>query len=69
MAEVQYIGTGTRYGFDIYTSVVKVLKLNVRKFWGLIAIFAEVTEKKLVGDFSPPIMNRVKVAKYKCCYT
>ena len=32
--------------FDI--SVAKGLKLKVRKFWGLIPTFVEVTEKKLV---------------------
>ena len=30
-----------------YTSVAKGLKLKVRKFWGLINIFVEVTGKKL----------------------
>ena len=31
------------------TSVAKELKLKVRKFWGLISTFVEVTGKKLVG--------------------
>ena len=31
------------------TSVEKGLKLKVRKFWGLIPIFVEVTGLKLVG--------------------
>ena len=45
-----------------YTSVTKGLKLKVRKFWGLIPTFAEVTEENLVrGAFlAPPILNRVK---------
>ena len=41
--------------------VLKVLKLKVRKFWGLIPTFAEVTEAKLVeggGDFLP-ILNKI----------
>ena len=44
-----------------YTSVAKGLKLKVRKFWGLIPMFVEVTEEKLVGGFfaPPPILNRV----------
>ena len=32
-----------------YISVAKGLKLKVRKFWGLIHMFVEVTEEKLVG--------------------
>ena len=45
-----------------YTSVAKELKLKVKKFWGLIRTFVEVTWKKLVGGF-PPILNRVKVKR------
>ena len=51
------------------TSVAKGLKLKVRKFWGLIPTFVEVTGKKLVGGAFlippplplplPPILNRV----------
>ena len=33
---------------QFYTSVAKGLKLKVRKFWGLIPTFTEVTEEKLV---------------------
>ena len=36
-----------------YTSVAKGLKLKVRKFWGLIPTFVEVTGEKLVGGFAP----------------
>ena len=32
-----------------YASVAKELKLKVRRFWGLISTFAEVTGEKLVG--------------------
>ena len=44
-----------------YTSVVKELKLKVRKFWGQIPTFVEVTVKKLIerGPFCSPILNRV----------
>ena len=53
------------------TSVEKRLKLNVRKFWGLIPTFVEVTREKLVeGVFLPlppapppspyPVVNRDK---------
>ena len=38
-----------------YTSVAKGLKLKVRRFWGLVRTFVEVTEEKLVaGAFLPP---------------
>ena len=37
------------------TSVAKMLKLKVRKFWGLIPPFVEITGEKLVGEglFAP----------------
>ena len=47
-----------------YTSVAKVLKINVRKFWGPDPTFVEVIGEKLVrGAFLPslPILNRVKI--------
>ena len=37
-----------------YTSLLKGLKLKVRKFWGLIPTFVEVTGEKLVGGFFVP---------------
>ena len=41
-----------------YTSVAKGLKLKVRKFWGLIPTFVEVTGKILVGGlFDPPLIS------------
>ena len=47
------LALGTNLKF--YTSVAKGLKLKVRKFWGLISTFAEVTGGKLVGGpFWPP---------------
>ena len=44
------------------TSVVKGLKLKVKKFWGPTPTFVEVTGEKLVGGafLPPPILNRVK---------
>ena len=56
---------GTNLQF--YTSVAKRLKLKVRKFWGLVPTFVEVTGEELIrGAFLPPpplplpILNRVK---------
>ena len=45
-----------------YASVVKGLKLKLRKVLALIPTFEEVTEEKLVagGPFAPSILNRVK---------
>ena len=49
-----------------YTSLSKEFKLKVRKVWGLIPTFIEVTGEKLVGGglfarpLPPPILNRVK---------
>ena len=44
------------------TSVVKGLKLKVKKFWGPNPTFVEVTGEKLVAGslLGSPIMNRVK---------
>ena len=49
------LGTSLKF----YTSVVKGLKLKVRKFWGLKPTFVEVTGEKLVeGAFLlPPALN------------
>ena len=41
------LAQGMASNFD--TSVAKKLKLKVKKFWGLIPTFAEVTWEKLVG--------------------
>ena len=51
------LGTNLKF----YTSLSKGLKLKVRKFWGLIPTFVEVTGEKLVGEafLPPPILNRV----------
>ena len=47
------LALGTNLKF--YTSLSKGLKLKVRKFWGLIPTFVEVTGEKLVGGaFLPP---------------
>ena len=51
------LALGTDLNF--YTSVVKRLELKVRKFWGLIPTFVEVTGEKLVvggggGGVCPP---------------
>ena len=50
---------------QVYTSMAQCLKLKVRKFWGLILTFAEVTEEKTGRDgrfFDSPILNKV----YNC---
>ena len=56
------LALGTNLKF--YTSVAKELKLKVRKFWGLIPTFVEITGGKLVvggGIFAPsPVLDRVK---------
>ena len=46
-----------------YTSVAKDLKLKVRKYWGLILTFLEVTWEKLVGGLfaSRPLILRRNV--------
>ena len=72
------LGLALGMALKFYTSVAKGLKLKVRKFWGLIPTFVEVTREKLVGGsfcfaqiFLPlhpsphthPILNRVTVKR------
>ena len=38
----------------LYTSMAKVLKLKVRKFWRLLRMFVEVKGEKLVGGLFGP---------------
>ena len=57
------MGLALGLNMKFYTSVAKVLKLKVRKFWGLVSMFVEVTGEKLGGGspfYLPPILNRVK---------
>ena len=54
------LALGMALKFD--TNVSKEFILKVRKFWGLILTFVEVTWEKLVGG-SPLILNRVKVKR------
>ena len=39
--------------FKFYTSIAKVLNLKVKKCWGVIPTFVELTEEKLVGGSFP----------------
>ena len=43
------LGVTLGMNLKFYFSVAKRLKLNVRKFWGLIPAFVEITGEKLVG--------------------
>ena len=53
------LGLALCMALKFFTSVAKRLKLKVRKFWGLIPTFVEVTREKLVGGpFCSPILNR-----------
>ena len=46
-------------GLKFHTNVVKGLKIKVRKVWGLIPTFVEVTGEKLVGGpFYLPTISR-----------
>ena len=39
--------------FKLYSSIAKMVKLKVKKFWGIILMSAEVTDEKLVGSPTP----------------
>ena len=54
-------GLVLRTNLKCYDSVAKGSKLKVRRFWGPVPSFVEVTGEKLVGGASPPsILNGVK---------
>ena len=55
------LAQGTNFKF--YTIVVKRLKLKVRKFLGLVPMFVEVTEEKLVGGSLKILYGACKVIK------
>ena len=64
--KVNHLGVALGMAWKSYTSVAKGLKLKVRKCWGLIPTFEEVTRGKLLGGgslFAPSlrIKNRVNV--------
>ena len=68
MVLVQNLGLALGTNLQFYTSLSKGLKLKVRRFFGLIPTFVEVTGEKLVGGggsfchLTPaltPILNRV----------
>ena len=50
MFKLNNLGLALRMALKSYTSVVKVLKLKVRKFLRLIFMFVEVAGEKLVGQ-------------------
>ena len=60
------LGLPLGMALKFYASVTKVLKLKVRKFWGLILTFVEVTGEKLVGMlFAPPSSIGLNIIKYQ----
>ena len=48
------LGLALVTNLKFYTSPPKGLKLKVRKFWGLISVFVEVTEEKWVKRVKQP---------------
>ena len=53
--KINNLGLALGTNLKFYSSVSKWLKLKVEKFWGLVRMFVEVTEEKLVGvHFCPP---------------
>ena len=56
------LGLALGMNLTFYTSVAKGLRLKVRRFLGLVPMFVEITEEKLVQRaFLPPtILNSIK---------
>ena len=44
------LGLALGIALEFYTGLAKGLKLKVRKLWGVILMFVEVTGEKLVGE-------------------
>ena len=62
------LGLALGANLTFYASLSKGLKLKVRKFWGAILTFAEVTGEKLVGGgglFGPPSWIGLKAREIK----
>ena len=55
-----YLGLTLGMILEFHASVEKGLKLKVRKFWGLLPTFVEVTGEKLVGGLFAANLNSVK---------
>ena len=53
MVKFNSLGLALGMNLKLYTSVVKRVKLKVKKFWGIILTSAEVTDEKLVGGPHP----------------
>ena len=61
MVQSQLFRTGTSMALKFYASVAKGLKLKIRKCWGLIPKFVEVTGEKLVaGTFCSLPLFRIE---------
>ena len=55
MVPNQLFGLTLSIALKFYASVAKGLKLKVKRFWGIIATFVEVTGETMVGGhFAPP---------------
>ena len=66
MVQDQLFGTGAKYGFDVFSPVANKSKIKVRKFWGLVPMFVEVTVEKLVAGGH--LFNHF-ICKIKRCFT
>ena len=55
---VNDLGLTLGMGLKFYTDVAEVLKLKVRKFWGLILTFVEVPEEKLISEIISHSINQ-----------
>ena len=52
--KVNYLEMAQGMALTSYATVAKELKLNVRKCWGFVPTFVDVTGEKIVGGFLAP---------------
>ena len=64
MVKLNNLGLKLGMTLKFYANMAKWSRLKVRKFWGLVVTFVEVTEEKLIEFF--PILNSVN--KELICY-
>ena len=56
LVQTEYLGLALGMALKFYTSVAKELKVQIRRFWGIIIAFVEDTQEKM-GVPPPPILR------------
>ena len=60
MVQTEYLGLALGMALKFYTSVAKELKVQIRRFWGIIIAFVEDTLEKM--GVAPPLILRLSLS-------